>query len=40
MKKLGYEAVRYNGVRGYRVVELTGDEIYNQRRLIARETLG
>ena len=40
MKKLGYEAVRYNGVRGYRVVELTGDEIYNQRRLIARETIG
>lgn len=40
MKKLGYESVRHNGARGYRVVELTGDEIYNQRRLIARETLG
>lgn len=40
MKKLGYESVRHNGSRGYRVVELTGDEIYNQRKLIARETLG
>lgn len=39
MKKLGYESVRHNGGRGYRVVELTGDEIYNQRKLIARETL-
>ena len=39
MKKLGYESVRHNGARGYRVVELTGDEIYNQRRLIARENL-
>ena len=39
MKKLGYESVHRNGPHGYRVVELTGDEIYNQRRFIARETL-
>lgn len=39
MKKLGYKSVRHNGERGYRVVELTGDEIYDRRRLIARETL-
>jgi len=39
MKKPGYESVHRNGPHGYRVVELTGDEIYNQRRFIARETL-
>ena len=29
MKKPGYESARRNGPHGYRVVELTGDEIYN-----------
>ena len=29
MKKPGYESVHRNGPHGYRVVELTGDEIYS-----------
>ena len=42
MKKLGYESVHRNGPHGYRVVELTGDEIYNlslERRSLS-DTLG
>ena len=42
MKKPGYESVHRNGPHGYRVVELTGDEIYNlslERRSLS-DTLG
>ena len=42
MKKPGYESVHRNGPHGYRVVELTGDEIYSllhERRSLS-DTLG
>ena len=36
MKQEGYEAVRSGGRRGYRVVELKGDEIYRNQCAMAR----
>ena len=38
MKQEGYEAVRYKGCRGYRVVELKGEEIANEQYLKGRAT--
>lgn len=38
MKQIGYEAVRYKGYRGYRVVELKGEEIANSQYLMGRAT--
>ena len=38
MKQEGYEAVRYKGCRGYRVVELKGEEIANEQYLKGRVT--
>ena len=36
MKRIGFEPIRAAGKRGYRVVELTGDEIYRNRQALAR----
>lgn len=38
MKQEGYEAMRYKGCRGYRVVELKGEEIANEQYLKGRAT--
>lgn len=38
MKQEGYEAVRSGGRRGYRVIELKGDEIYRNQCAMARYT--
>lgn len=38
MKQEGYQAVRSGSKRGYRVVELTGDEIYHNQCAMARFT--
>ena len=38
MKQEGYELVRSGGRRGYRVIELKGDEIYRNQCAIARYT--
>ena len=36
MKRIGFEQIRTAGKRGYRVVELNGDEIYRNRQALAR----
>lgn len=38
MKQLGFESIRYNGQRGYRVYEYTGEEIDRNRRAAAYYT--
>lgn len=38
MKKLGFEAVRAGGKRGYRVVEFTQDEVHFNQKAMARYT--
>ena len=38
MKQEGYEAVRSGGHRGYRVIELKGDEIYRNQCAMGRYT--
>ncbi|MBE6286723.1 MAG: virulence protein E [Mediterranea massiliensis] len=39
MRKLGFESIRKANVRGYRVVELKGEEIYQNRKRIANESM-
>ena len=36
MKQEGFEPLRYGGKRGYRVVELNGDDIYRNQRTMGR----
>ena len=36
MKQEGFEPLRYGGKRGYRVVELTGDEIYRNQQTMGK----
>lgn len=36
MKQEGFEPLRYGGKRGYRVVELNGDDIYRNQRAMGR----
>lgn len=36
MKQEGFESLRYGGKRGYRVVELNGDEIYRNQQTMGR----
>ena len=36
MKRIGFEQIRVASKRGYRVVELTGEEIYRNRQALAR----
>lgn len=38
MKQEGYEPVRFEGHRGYRVIQLKTDEIYLKQRAMARYT--
>ena len=36
MKMEGFESLRQGGKRGYRVIELTGDEIYRNQKALGR----